>query len=84
MVVQGAFPSEIPIALTSSLPSSIPYKYPSQSPIDNPSRFPHVVLSVYPYGDTRFVPSYVSSVNSSRSTSEQQVDNLQEESRTIR
>ena len=63
------------------LPISIPYRDQSQSPSNKPSRFPHIVLSVDPYGDPRSAPSYVPILNPSRAPSEQQVEALQEERR---
>ena len=53
----------------------------SQSPSNKTSRLPYVVTSVDTSGDTRFVTSYVKSVNQYRAPSEQHIGDLHEEMR---
>ena len=76
------FSSENPRSLPTLVTISIPYIDPSQSPKIKTSRFPPVVLSVYPSSDTRSAPSYVPSVNPSRSPNKQHIGALQEEIQT--
>ena len=73
------FPSENLSSLPIFVPNSITSIYPGKSPSNKTSRFPTVVLSVDPSVDTRFSPSYVPSVNTSRAPNEQQMGDLQEE-----
>ena len=75
-------PSENPIYLPTYVPISIRSIDTCESPSNRPWRFPYIVITVYPSGDPRSVPSYVPGVNPYIAQSEQQVVALQEERRT--
>ena len=81
-VAPRTFPSENSISLKTFVPISSTSRYPIQSNRNKPSMLPPVVTLVDPYGDPSSVLSYITSVNTSRSPSEQQVGAIQEESWT--
>ena len=81
-VVPSTSPSENLSSLTTSVPTSSPSINSIKPPSNKLSMFPPIVLAVYPFSDTRYLPSYVPSVNSSRDPNEQQVGAHQGEIRT--